>query len=251
MFHATSPIGYFVFYTPAIEQIGAYTLHSHKDMALNQRYTHTFCGQHDISGAQCPNCRKPLLCFLQLDVRDPRLLIQNSVGTSLSLLYCWTCQGAGGSTFFYRNIDQSKVIILEYGITPFTKGFPYKNYPIYFPKARALLHQLKPDVQQYIRRLNREDFAEYELPEQYQDLDVPRHQIGGEPYLIQHNPDYIFDKVYGVSMDCPICGNLMPFFAAIGDHCTDPRGFTGNEFVQVLFHYCSQCCVVAAFNQCD
>jgi hypothetical protein len=41
----------------------------------------------------------------------------------------------------------------------------------------------------------------------------------------------------------------MPFLAAIADDNLDPRGFSGVEDSQVLFHFCRGCHVVGAYRQ--
>lgn len=78
-----------------------------------------------------------------------------------------------------------------------------------------------------------------ELPEA---LCRPHHQTGGLPYLTQgssHVPT------------CAECGDTMAFVASIADDCGDPRGFTSNPFVQVVFFMCPACRRVRAANMCD
>jgi hypothetical protein len=78
-----------------------------------------------------------------------------------------------------------------------------------------------------------------ELPET---LDHPRHQVGGLPYLSQGS-SYV-----------PTCGDClqpMAFVASVADDCGDPRGFTSNEHVQVVFFVCSACQLVHATNMVD
>lgn len=43
----------------------------------------------------------------------------------------------------------------------------------------------------------------------------------------------------------------MQFLAAAADGCSDPRGFMGNEFLQVLFFICLGCNVIGAVQRCD
>ena len=52
---------------------------------------HDFCGSHEIVGASCPNCNKPLLRILSLYTIDPVLRPELSETPVIHLLYCWTC----------------------------------------------------------------------------------------------------------------------------------------------------------------
>jgi len=235
--------GYFVAYKPVPKEKRHYYADYERDVALSRRYQHTFCGKHHVSGAWCPNCQRPLLRFLALDVSDPRLQLSGTPFNPLSLFYCWTCEGTGGENLFYRFGRAEEIVLIQYGQKPYVDDFPYPNYPLAFPQARAMLLRITPEAQRYITLINADEMEEGEEPESYHDLTWPQHQVGGEPYLVQHNPEY--------RMDCPICGRRMPFLASIADNCLDPRGFTGNDFVQVIYHYCPVCYVVGAGNWCD
>ena len=79
---------------------------------------------------------------------------------------------------------------------------------------------------------------------------TPTHQVGGEPYLVQLNPDYQAGELQEF-VTCPMCEQVMPFLAAIGDKTVSGKGFADNSEVQVLFHYCARDHVVSAFHQCD
>jgi hypothetical protein len=74
-------------------------------------------------------------------------------------------------------------------------------------------------------------------------LEEPSHQVGGEPYLIQQNLE--------TRIECVDCGGTMPFFACIGDDAFGKGKFTGNPYVQVVFHFCPRCEVICAYQQCD
>ena len=43
----------------------------------------------------------------------------------------------------------------------------------------------------------------------------------------------------------------MPLLVSVANDCLDLRGLTGDDGVQVLFHYCRQCCVVGVYQECD
>ncbi|MDQ2801010.1 MAG: hypothetical protein M3Y13_15360 [Armatimonadota bacterium] len=69
-------------------------------------FDHVFCGPHEVDGAWCPNCRKPLLRFLALDTRDNRLRLPNSLGPMLSLLFCWCMGRAARRRIFLTRITK-------------------------------------------------------------------------------------------------------------------------------------------------
>jgi hypothetical protein len=59
--------------------------------ARSARWGHYLGGSHSIRGAQCPNCEKPLIQYLSLNVRDPRLNLDSLGVERLSLLSCMRC----------------------------------------------------------------------------------------------------------------------------------------------------------------
>ena len=214
-----------------------------RDVALSAKYRHQFCGPHELPGAQCPNCERPMLRFLALDTRDPRLNLGDPCFASLPLLYCWQCPVAQGP-LSYRILDDGDVSLLQYNHGAPETDFPYDDYPVAFPGAPARLIQLNDMGQHMLRQYNDDDIdAWYPFLQKYPRLMTCRHQYGGEPYLIQRDTDY--------QINCPTCSGRMPFLASIGDDCLDPRGFTENESTQVIYHYCGHCQDVSAFQQCD
>lgn len=52
-----------------------------------------FCGQHLINQSVCPNCDKPLLRLLSLNVSN---LFPHFATDTLHFLFCWTCELAQG-----------------------------------------------------------------------------------------------------------------------------------------------------------
>jgi hypothetical protein len=179
---------------------------------------HYFCGPHAVIGASCPNCHKPLLRFLALNTEDRRLNLQDSLAAILSLFFCWTCNVAQ-KPFFYR-ILADRIDLLGYGQGGVVKDFPYDDYPVFFPGATVTLHEILTNKEKGL---------------------ILRHQIGGEPLLIQ--PLAV--------LECPLCGVEMPFLASIADDCLDIRGIAGDDGVQVIYEYCRRCHVVGAYQRCD
>ena len=211
-------------------------------------HQHYFCGQNYISGAWCPNCNKPLLRLLLIDASDFRLHLEIDTITKVPLLYCWTCS-ISQNFFSYQIIDDNRVVLISFNEGEPETDFPYNNYPVWFPGASMSLVEIPPDAQNMIYEMNR-GLIKYSLArKKYPDLITARHQIGGEPLLMQRNPDYQEDKSQRAI--CPRCSENAPFLAEVGNDCLDVRGIIGNDYVQILFHLCVKCRVIVAFNQTD
>jgi hypothetical protein len=203
-------------------------------------FRHVFCGPPVLKGSTCPNCRKSLIQFLALDTRDPRLGLGGWRSSVVPLLFCWTCNVAQGS-FSYR-VGAARVRLLRYRRGGVQTGFPYADYPAEFPRAAARLRSVPRTQAETAARLNRGGEVDYTLPG-WRQQDRLRHQVGGEPRLVQgHPPRRIL---------CPLCRGAMKLFATVADDCLDPRGFAGNSFVQVVYHRCDSCRVVGCYQQCD
>jgi hypothetical protein len=208
-----------------------------------EKSKHFFCGQHNLKGAICPNCKKPLLRFLSIDLADEEMADLRAEGLmNIDLLYCWTCAIAQ-ETLIYELKSSDEINILQYKNGPSDPEFPYPNYPIYFPLAAAILRKRNREDESILKKLNEGSINETELFSTRPDICKPQNQIGGVPYLVQKNP-YL-------SMSCPKCGKDMPFLACITDDTENGYVFAGNEYAQVLYCYCKACKVISAFQQCD
>src|SRR5262245_35856400 len=115
---------------------------------------HAFCGRPLSKRADCPNCGRPLLRFVGLDVADPRIQLTDRAYPYLELLYCWTCNLAQ-SAFAYRMLAGPSVEILRFGEGGVTEEFPYRNYPHVFPGAPASLIAVSDVQQRAIQDMNR------------------------------------------------------------------------------------------------
>lgn len=204
------------------------------------RFEHWFCGEHTIPGAQCPNCRKPLLRMLTLDTRDRRLGLQGLGAPHVHLLFCWTCHLAQGETA-YRLLPGGGIRFVQHRRGGVSKTFPYRHYPRAFPGRRFTLVAIAAAEARTITALNAGELRSNRLSRSAQQLAVPRHQIGGEPRFLQGAP----------RRACPGCRHPMAFFASVGDDTLGDSGFTGNAFVQVLFLLCVRDRIVLSLQQCD
>lgn len=214
---------------------------------------HTFCGAHRIPGAWCFYGDHPLLRLLSLDTADERLGLADLGVPQVHLLYCWRCDVGDLDYRLERDGSVSVFGEKEWGALLRQRGvdieevrarlrqpetdYPYSGYPAAFPSRSARLVAVAQDDEQALLAAERgEDVS---LPEA---LTTPKHQVGGLPYLVQ-GTSYI--------PACPGCGADMAFVATIADDCGDPRGFVGNEWVQVVFFLCADCKRVHALNMAD
>lgn len=205
-------------------------------------WTHRFCGAHKIPGAICASCQRPLLRLLSLDTRDRRLPFDSTV-EQIHLLFCWTC---GGEPLTYRLLDNGEVQVIgrPKGAGSRDPDFPYSNYPTHFPGKKVALRAISSKAQNLIRRANLREVDEISESRQHPGVLTPRHQVGGEPYLVQGTRRDIHER-------CGLCSQEMPILACIGDDSGTKKGFVGNRFVQVIYHYCVACRFVTAYNECD
>ncbi len=203
-------------------------------------WQHRLFGMHTIAGAVSPNSGRPLLRLLQLDMADPRLGLNGSPGEVLALLFGWSC-AMSQSPVVYRMKSSAAIELILYRSGEAYDDFPYAGYPSDFPERIAVLVPIPATEQDAIRDLNRGGLDPTDLPANQRGLYLPRHQVGGEPFLVQP----------WENLDCPSCNRPMPFLASIGDDTGTPEGLTGNRFVQTCFSYCRPCRVVAARQQCD
>jgi hypothetical protein len=205
---------------------------------VNSTFSHTFCGEHDIEGAYCPNCKKPLLRLLSLDTSDPLVGWPGAEGI-LPLLFCWTCNIAQ-QPFCYTWFQSGAVRLDRFGSGGASLGFPYAQYPICFPMVEARLVPIERQQQDLIRGINS---GEVDLTDAYEtslDIAKPRHQVGGEPYMVT-----AWENRHPTPICCH-CEADMQFLASMADYCLDPRGFTGDEFVQLLYFVCTECRAIEA-----
>jgi len=206
--------------------------------------SHEFCGSNTVSGAQCPNCDKPLLKLASFSASDPALILDPTQTPSMPLLYCWTCAIPYGE-FHYKILPDGSIEILKYLESyegAFGLGGPYDGYTGEFRAKTFSLEPQSDEEQQSLR--SRFEGAEDDLPDE---LDYPRHQVGGFPMI--YNPQ---------SDVCPQCGAEMLTFAAIADHAlgnADAKkpedSFADNSGVQTVFLFCRNCSVVSAYHSCD
>jgi hypothetical protein len=220
----------------------AYLIEAVQEYPEGVGWYHYFCGPQSIRGAWCPNCQKPLLPLAIVDATDPRVDLGEMLLLSIPLMYCWRC-GIPKADFYYRVITEDEIHIVEYCKGDPEVGFPYDDYPVFFPGSPCVLRELSGDEQRALDGLSVGEIIEADIVNSAPHLVGQPHQIGGRPFLLQIDS--------GDALSCPICGQLLSFFANIGNRCADPRGIVGYSHVQLLFHVCHRCSVVGARNRAD
>lgn len=203
---------------------------------------HRFCGVNTTAGAVCPNCKRPLLRFILLNLSDPLLVDLRRVlqCSELPVLWCWTCTLSQG-WFSYELADDGRSVILRsVQIGDPSPGFPYEDYPVAFPGGGAKLLPVAPEIQAKIRELNAGSTAFHEV--NLEPWARPSHTVGGEAFLNQRN---LREKT------CGDCATPLRFMATVADDCLDARGFAGNPFVQVVYWWCEKCRRIGAEQDSD
>jgi hypothetical protein len=207
-------------------------------------HLHELCGPNAIPGADCPNCKRPLLKLAVFSAADPVVMLDPARIPSLPLLYCWTCAIPYGEFRYSIQPDGSVQILtfLDKYEDAFGTDGPYDGYTGQFPSTSFCLVPQSEEEQHSLRA--RSEGTEEELP---YGLDFPRHQVGGDPMI--YNPQ---------SDICPRCGKNMPTFAAIadntrgnGDAKSVSESFVDNSGVQTVFLLCRSCSVVSVYHSCD
>ena len=210
---------------------------------------HVFCGRNAFPGAICPNCKIPLTLMLTLDTRDELLELPDLELGQIPLLYCWRCAIPAG-LLRYKIRASGGVDVTEYAEGAPEPGDPYDDYPQSFPSAVARLVPLSSHQQAVLQQWNRSEIRISDFRRMAPEVFDCRHQVGGQPFLIQRGGDEYFTESFVV---CPMCDAVMPFLAAIANDCLDPRGFVGEDAsgTQTLFHFCRGCCEILAFSETD
>jgi hypothetical protein len=179
--------------------------------------------------------------LLTLDTSDIRLETGGLRVSTLPILICHTCVYWVGP-FYYQLISVDQVSVFEYNFIADPEW--NANFGLLeFPRKEIELLPIDDSTQQIIQRFNDGEILLTDLlPLLGWDNDL-YHQIGGEPILIQNNPDKI--------VLCPKCSLPMPFLASMGNGDEGDGGFFGYPFAQLLVHFCRICQIVAGEIEVD
>ena len=201
-------------------------------------------GQCSFKGAISPNTGEALTQFACARLNPESFWIPGWSVPEIHFLYSWKCNISKGD-FSYRYVNGDLEVVEFTEGKDDCEGFPYDDYPVLFDEVLLQLQRMTKEDQAVISELNKPDCDpdfKYDNNRAFE-LSKPMHQLGGVPYLI--SPD---DAV----KDCPICGREMFLVASIGNNSySQNEGFSGNDFVQVVYWACPECCVVSTRNFCD
>jgi|APFre7841882654_1041346.scaffolds.fasta_scaffold36434_2 hypothetical protein len=201
-------------------------------LGVGLRGPHQFCGVNQTDGADCPNCNKPLLQLVAFDTHDSNLasLKHSSSLDRIPLLWCWTCDILRGPLVYQLQDRGRQAQLLEFNRGHLQPKTPYPDYPTHFPGVEAALEEIPTAISSQVRSLNRREIRLSSVDKEQ--WAAPRHQIGGEPFFCGGLPG---------TRACPRCAVEMELLGSVANRCTDPRGFAGDPFVQLLFWVCLAC----------
>jgi len=186
--------------------------------------------QHRVGGAwsglDCPNCKRPMTCIIELDLRDPLLLPlrARSYGDErIPMLYCWTCRVPYEELRYAYSAAGAKVV--RYGVGGGDEGFPYEGYP----KVHGIIWA----------ELGGEVHGEIEWGDNVVVIEGCSRGLrsGREIYL-------------GSEKYCS-CGDRMDPIMLFWDPNNSSVDFCGNHGVAHEFYWCATCGVVAAEHHVD
>lgn len=219
------------------------------------KYRHAIGGSHRIAGAECPNCSKPLMLHLTIDLSDPRIDIRPTNLSSLPLLYCSRCS-LSWHPFCYRIVDNRRIAIQKAfrGETQWSEWYELVGVDS-FEERRFELLPMPVRLQELCDELNRgktltsEEEAEFAFFTKrhaleecggYPIVDVFS-QIGGRSYLAQRSDDPLCD----LCLKCDV-QRRMRFLACLTNDESNGIRVT-YDGVQIVYYYCEFCqsiCVI-------
>jgi hypothetical protein len=210
-------------------------------------YGHYFGGRSDgIAGAECPNCKKPLIRYLSLLTSDIRLGLQDSGLSEIPLFYCMRCSLCW-SDFSYKIEMPNRVRILSAYEGELMPEW-YEEYGDEFPRRAIALQQVPERAQALWTALNRREelndeeteyiasltghFAQPEVGG-YPIVDIVN-QVLGEPFLQQRSIE---------GDGCEECGEPLILLAAMCNDLAQKVRCTYDDG-QIVFSLCQKCNIV-------
>ena len=220
---------------------------------------HYVGGSIDLHGAECPNCRKPLMLYLSLDSADQRLGLQDIGVDVLRLFTCLRCELTWHG-FAYTILDETAIELVAYHVGCTTWHDWYEDVSVdVFPRRPVALVPIPERVQELYDRLNDGDtlteaeeleiaqatnsFAEEEVGG-YPIVDVIN-QVGGRAFLPQR-----LDEPFCVC--CAKQGHERQtlFVASLTNDPKDGLKIA-HDGTQLVFYLCPVCRTVHFVQSCD
>ncbi len=240
-------------------------------VARKSNYDHWQGGPAYHEGAACTKCKRALLLLWDFNAKDPRFVVDGrplfKSLKRLPLYYCWTCV----SDIDYRVVAPDRIEVLKMEGRRQGKDFPYKNFPLEFPKQPIVLQRLSTLPQAIKKSVGTRWIDNVPAPgnkllshwlgrKVSRGCDIWWHQFGGRFQPIQG------DEVF----QCPIphCSRHrqkepMQIFATL--HNDPPSGLPMTQtmkdveenkghfdrYVEVIYHICPECLAIHVGNRCD
>lgn len=215
---------------------------------LNQKgpFNHQVGGELQGAGSQCPNCKRRLTIYLNLDLEDRRIHFPDEQLRRLPLVCCLDCE-LFHFDFVYRIEPNDALRVLSAlksrDAEPNSRGSSYVRHkcidvdlsptPVELERMAAKLNarrQLTNEEKVLFARLTN-NFARPELGG-YPIVDC-YNQVGGRPFLPQRLED----------PECENCQTSMRFLASI---CNEKQ--SGMEIVpsdiQIIYFACPKCAAI-------
>lgn len=235
--------GYLILYTPKPWQ---------------PTYCHRFGGRHQIKGAVCPNCQRPLTRYLELDTHDPRLHLQDLGIDRLPLLFCPHCLRHADIPIAYQMQGESQIRVVQHAVVSASPA----NLPEFYSERPASLLPMPGELQVLFQLFNRGFLIEEET-EAIESLELDEEEIAGIATMLRRLiPTRLLDRwrqemvehrifedavpewkqefypqhqvggeplvvtgfkghPWGTVVRCALCGNEIPFLACIGNDYVD------------------------------
>jgi hypothetical protein len=239
-------------------------------------FRHAVGGTNDLLGAECENCRKPLLLYMMIDASDSRLGLHDSPAELIPLLYCPRC-ALQWHEFSYRVISNGTIEQLEFlvGHTDAASFYKEVNSDVFIRRSV----RLEPTTPRFdaiqLRAMEGEitlaEATEYaavlrqpppDLPGGYPPMQLAS-QVGGRPYLMQGSAQSWCSWHQGTreagALDLIHRGGARPHaskhtkmgvLAVLTDN-DHPEVRLGASSAQVVFYLCRQCYCISARYMVD
>lgn len=215
-------------------------------------YAHRFGGRQSIPGADCPNCKKPLMQHLVLDTRDP-LVPLRSVAPLIPLLYCMRC-ALCWETFSYsfEKLDRIRILQAHRGETCWDDWYG-EGMGDEFEERAVMLEPISPRIQELLDFMTREDQAlpAEEEAEVRQCLKWPQgravdafNQVGGRTFMI----------CGPLTQFCSKCAKQpMGLLASLANSVITRQSYVQlmpkGAHWQILFFMCPRCASISVINR--
>lgn len=167
--------------------------------------------------------------LINLDLCDPVLSPLKSPLAELPIIHTWDISNGRFKYFVLKN---GVVEVPDQMFQQREIDFPYPHYPQAFPRTSLMLAPLTQVEQKIIKTVNRTDMLASEFGNQYFELDDPRHQLFGEPILLQKDFSHPI---------CLKCQREMKFLLAVSTESFSDIKFFDSKHMQLLYFFCVLC----------